>query len=1004
MPSLPQFDRIPDLSSQAPEQWPSICSMTTPSRAIDTGELLAQMGWVQSLARSLVHDEGLAADVAQQTWLQALTRPPRATAGPGLRAWLATVTRTHARQHARSERRRTTRQQIAARPEAVAATVDVVERGAAQSRVVEVVMALDEPYRSTLLLRYLDELSFTEIAKQQSVSEAAVRKRVSRGVALVRDRMEADERDWSHALIALAGPAKAGAGLAALTVGGILMTQRWAVLGVAFVIGSISAWFLGDWSGEKGARSPEVEVVSSNLTSPADAEGDVVEDEVTRDVVTSGISVEVAAVGGVAVAGAEVFLFAGNEFLVQETTDESGSVTFNSADGPLAVSPTVIVARRGCVPERFAITGDLTRVVLAQSLAASGRVIFAVEEHAAPMQIDLIGDRPWPVFDGLSEDVISRLAKLGVAADRLSLDVEEDFSFEGLDIDWTGRIAVPEGFVLTRVPRLVAEDTHHAYLSAPRDGIELYVMQLPVVSGRLVRADNGEPVSGARVVASARFSGDVGVLHGLELSGDDGVFRIVLSGGQSRLADIRWAKQSLDRFAIKVQREFGGAELPLAVDLRAITVDTDLGELRVELAAPVGFRVEDESGAPIAQAFASTGRERSTRSDAEGRAVFRASPGEGCEITVVARGYSNTSVALRGQDTVVVMKKAATLDVKIKGVEASIASELRLHVKQSGLLFFSGISFVKMPDENGEVSLTGLATDKKTTLTLRDRFGELLGQQTVEALRGTEHRRVEFELATKPYSLIGYVADSRGRPLPRVLINILLEGNGDMTRSDADGRFSFDGLNLTGKKATLVIERSGFMPQHLKDIELRRGMDPLHVTLERGRIVTLIARHADGRPVGGLMAISEVEGRSGIAKTQPDGRADLTAVPFASGYVGVEVGGKRIQVGVTADQLEAVVIVPVLGRADVYAEVSGKQKRFCRVTITPVGRPEQQSYLYLKRRGASRGGVRSLSLIPGEYKAVVQTWDKPKKKEALGGVYEFTVRPDETAELRIDIR
>ncbi len=91
-------------------------------RAINQEELLAQMGWVQSLAWSLVRDPNVAQDVAQEAWLAALSRPPRATSGPGLRAWLASVTRTLARQSVRSERRRTAREHKAASAESTGPT------------------------------------------------------------------------------------------------------------------------------------------------------------------------------------------------------------------------------------------------------------------------------------------------------------------------------------------------------------------------------------------------------------------------------------------------------------------------------------------------------------------------------------------------------------------------------------------------------------------------------------------------------------------------------------------------------------------------------------------------------------------------------------------------------------------------------------------------------------------------------------------------------------------
>ena len=58
----------------------------------DVDRLLANAGWVKALAFRLVSDEAAADDLAQETWLRALERPPRdAATVRSLRAWLARV-------------------------------------------------------------------------------------------------------------------------------------------------------------------------------------------------------------------------------------------------------------------------------------------------------------------------------------------------------------------------------------------------------------------------------------------------------------------------------------------------------------------------------------------------------------------------------------------------------------------------------------------------------------------------------------------------------------------------------------------------------------------------------------------------------------------------------------------------------------------------------------------------------------------------------------------------
>src|SRR5262245_7778646 len=113
--------------------------------------LLAHRDFVRGLVRALVSDPHHADDVTQDTWLAALENPPRDASA--LRSWLARVARRLAARFRRDERRRRRREEASARPEALPSTAEAVERETLRRRVVDAVLALDEPYRSTLILR-----------------------------------------------------------------------------------------------------------------------------------------------------------------------------------------------------------------------------------------------------------------------------------------------------------------------------------------------------------------------------------------------------------------------------------------------------------------------------------------------------------------------------------------------------------------------------------------------------------------------------------------------------------------------------------------------------------------------------------------------------------------------------------------------------------------------------------------------------------------------------------
>ncbi|MEQ1894998.1 MAG: sigma-70 family RNA polymerase sigma factor, partial [Planctomycetota bacterium] len=172
--------------------------------------LLAELKWVRALARQLVSDAGLAEDVVQETWLLARQRPPRTRAVRGLRRWLARVARSVAVRLLRGERARSWREREAAVAErADDSPLELLERATTHRLLMAAVLELEDPYRSAVLMRFVDGLEPDEIARRQEISRENARQRVSRGLALVRKRLErelgGDDR-WALALVPLCAP------------------------------------------------------------------------------------------------------------------------------------------------------------------------------------------------------------------------------------------------------------------------------------------------------------------------------------------------------------------------------------------------------------------------------------------------------------------------------------------------------------------------------------------------------------------------------------------------------------------------------------------------------------------------------------------------------------------------------------------------------------------------------------------------------------------------------
>ena len=119
------------------------------------------------------------------------------------------MVRNFARKRVHADARRRSREEFAARGESEPSSDVLVERAAVHRDLVEAVMALDEPYRSTILLRYFEELGPTEIAARQSVPVRTVKTRLARGLDALRarlDRRYGKRSAWILALAPLARP------------------------------------------------------------------------------------------------------------------------------------------------------------------------------------------------------------------------------------------------------------------------------------------------------------------------------------------------------------------------------------------------------------------------------------------------------------------------------------------------------------------------------------------------------------------------------------------------------------------------------------------------------------------------------------------------------------------------------------------------------------------------------------------------------------------------------
>lgn len=248
----------------------------------DLEALLARAARVRALARGLCSDAAAQEDLAQEALLVALERPEGGTAPT---AWFRRVLERLSLDRARSDGARRTREQRVARAEAQPSTLDLVARADLQRRLVEEVLALAEPYRSTLLERWFEERSPEQIARRLGISASTVRTRLARGQALLRERLERREgTNWMSALAALGADGGAPAVSATTLASGGLLVATGTKLTLLAVTLALGAWWWARPAHEPAPLNGLLEARAASSTTPeADVTRSGEEREAVRD-------------------------------------------------------------------------------------------------------------------------------------------------------------------------------------------------------------------------------------------------------------------------------------------------------------------------------------------------------------------------------------------------------------------------------------------------------------------------------------------------------------------------------------------------------------------------------------------------------------------------------------------------------------------------------------------------------------------------------------------------
>jgi RNA polymerase sigma factor (sigma-70 family) len=193
---------------------------TRSANRLDAGDLARHGAFLARLARALAHGHDEAEDLVQDTYVAALRHPPDPARPP--RPWFAQVMRNLARMRRRGDARQREREAIwQSEGRAVPTPDELYERALTHRALADQLVLLDEPFRRTLLLRFVEGLATARIAELEEIAPATVRWRIKEGLERLRAGLDGacgERGRWMRAILPL--PAGAALGRAELMISG----------------------------------------------------------------------------------------------------------------------------------------------------------------------------------------------------------------------------------------------------------------------------------------------------------------------------------------------------------------------------------------------------------------------------------------------------------------------------------------------------------------------------------------------------------------------------------------------------------------------------------------------------------------------------------------------------------------------------------------------------------------------------------------------------------------
>lgn len=959
--------------------------------------LLAEAGAVRRLAQALVRRADLADDVAQDALLAALRQPH---APDHLRGWLAAVTRRLAGKAQQARRRRERHEAAAASAAEGDGGERTAERLAMHRRLTDAVAALPEPYRTAVTLRFFDDLPPRAIAQRLGVASDVVRKRLQRGLAMLRERLDGEFGDRAGWLRAFAVFELGGNGGPWLLLGVIAM-KKFAAVAAALLVAGVVLW----WPRSTSLPTPVAEVAEA-VPQPAtgglqvDAPDAAPERTVASPAATPSPADRVCRVTLVdarsqPVADAAVHCWAtGDEGAVWRVTDAAGRCAFPDAEG--AGGLLVEAEGHALLVEPCAERAGQHRIVLPDGASVAGTLTVDGQPGVGWLLRIEPGERLVGVPAALRVDCALR-------GHQVRCGRSGEFRLVGLEPDWHGAVQLPEALWLAdgEPGRSSVE------LPGPEGALTLRATQLPTVAGRVVWRDTGEPVAWPTVEAVADFvDGDNSPLTGI-LSQRDGTFVAgFMTSHRGRYGNWRDPAHRPALREVRIVATAGEGAARAAVRLEAARLASH-GEVRIELDRPTVtcFLCIDAAGAPIAGARVAA-KSLSGPSDHNGCGTFY---GTAAEVQLVGSPRHRIGPVMpRGEAAgtaadPLVFELAPTNRVTLRLVDGSgRAGSGAVLVRCEQRLLAGGRRFAKIDRQlhplaisgeivSGRTQADGAARDdqhrfqvavpaggatlwslepgRAVTVAVADAFDRDLARQTFVVPPFGEELAVELVVPADQPAFRGRVVDEAGQPLAEVTATFELEV-GDHTRmarivTADDGTFALARPgDLAGVR--LSLQRDGFCEATFSDLAQRMPLTDF--VLPRGREVTIHVVDERGEALDEVPPVCRRgEQRLGRREWLAAGIHRVRDLPPGTVRVACRIGGDEFGVDHDTRVPEVTLRVPRPGKVRLTCAAAWPNGEDARDSLVAVATCREGGHAAVRIHVGGRDDPALQSLLPGTW-------------------------------------